>query len=126
MTQQLSSPYLFIGGRGRIYALDKMSGQTVWQVELKKGWFRSGNDFVTLAEGADHLFAFSCGIAFCIEKWTGNLLWQSEIKRLRNHIASLAVDATLLGTLSASTGADAAVLADADGDDGDGGDGGGD
>ena len=114
-------PYLFIGARGRVLALEKHTGREVWRIELKTGFFRTGKDFVTLSEGVDHLFAFSYGIAFCIDKGNGRILWQTEIKELKQHVASLAVDATLLGSAGADSGGSDTAELDGDGQGGDGG-----
>lgn len=127
MPNQPNSPFLFIGGRGRVYALDKVDGSIIWDIKLKSGFFKTGKDFVTLSEGLDFLFAFSYGIAFCIDKYTGNILWQREIKELKHEAASLAVDATLLGCGPDSGTSDTVDIGgDGDADAGDGGDGGGD
>ena len=118
-----NSPYLFLAGRGRVYALDKLQGTIVWETHLKPGFFKTDKDFVTLSEGLDFLYAFSYGIAFCIDKYTGKVLWQTEIKHLKHEVASLAVDATVLGGFGADS--DTVELGgDGDGGDGDGGDGG--
>jgi hypothetical protein len=120
MACQPNSPYLFIGGNSTAYALDKLSGKIVWEVRLKKGFFRTGNDFVTLSEGVDFLFAFTHGIAFCLDKYTGKIIWQNAIKHLKHDPVSMAVDATLLG----GGGFDAGSTDPSDdvgsGDDGDG------
>lgn len=119
-----NSPYLFVGGRSYVYALDKLSGDIVWEVALKAGFFKSGKDFVTLSEGLDFLFAFAHGTAFCIDKYTGRIIWQTRIKRLKHEIASMSVDATLLGGGFDAGSTDASESDDGDGDesDGDGGD----
>lgn len=122
---QGNSPYLFIGGRSNIYALDKLSGEIVWEVTLKPGFFKSGKDFVTLSEGLDFLFAFTHGIAFCLDKYTGRIIWQTTIKHLKHHVTSMTADATLLGGGFEAGSSDAPESDDGDGDGGDG-DGGGD
>jgi hypothetical protein len=117
--------FLFVGGERRVYALQKVSGRIEWQVELKKSrWFSSGSSFVSLVEGKDQLFAFTSGRALCLSKESSRVLWESEIKKLNSSIATLAVDATLLGAVALSLSSSAAVAADSgdgDGDDGGGG-----
>ncbi|MEO0476123.1 MAG: hypothetical protein AAF085_09180 [Planctomycetota bacterium] len=119
-----NSPYLFIGGRSYVYALDKLSGDIAWEIALKPGFFKSGKDFVTLSEGLDFLFAFTHGIAFCLDKYTGRIIWQTPIKRLKYETTSMAVDATLLGGGFEAGSSDATESddGDSDGGDGDGGD----
>ena len=122
MANQPNSPYLFIGGNSTAYALDKITGKIVWEKQLKTGFFKTGNDFVTLSEGLDFLYAFTHGIAFCLDKYTGKIVWQTTIRHLKHDTASMAVDATLLGG-GFEAGSSDAVESDADGDsDGDGGD----
>lgn len=124
--RQANSPYLFIGGASRAFALDKLSGNIVWQVQLKKGLFRSGSSFVTLSEGQDFLYAFNHGIAFCLDKYTGKVVWKRPIKELKHTGGSMAVDATILGGGGFDSGSSSAGESDSDsGGDGDG-DGGGD
>jgi outer membrane protein assembly factor BamB len=129
MNPEIDSPYLFVGGKGRVYALLKRTGAIVWDIELKKGGLfgmKGGCDFVTLVEGQSNLFAFAYGTAYCLSKSTGKVMWQSEIKDLKNHIASLAVDANLVGARRSGNADGAWVAAGAGGDGGDGdGDGGG-
>ena len=134
MNPEIDSPYLFVGGKGRVFALLKRTGAVVWDVELKKGGIfglKGGNEFVTLVEGQSNLFAFAFGTAYCLSKSTGNVVWQSEIKDLKNSIASLAVDANLVGAQRGGSADGAWVAAGArtvpaHGDGDGGGDGGGD
>jgi outer membrane protein assembly factor BamB len=121
-----NSPYLFVGGNSRVFALDKSTGGIAWDIQLKSGWFKTGKDFVTLSEGVDYLFAFSHGIAFCLDKESGTTIWQREISELKHHVASLAVDATLLGVSDDRGKSDTAAMDCGDGGDGGDGDGGGD
>jgi len=106
MNVEASSPYLFIGGKGRVYALLKSNGSTMWELELKRGGFlgmKSGSSFVTLVEGLTHVYAFAYETAFCINKDSGHVAWQYTLKELEGSIASLTVDATLLGAAARST-----------------------
>ncbi|MFK7789394.1 MAG: hypothetical protein AB8C95_07905 [Phycisphaeraceae bacterium] len=124
--RQANSPYVFIGGSSRVFALDKLNGNIIWQVQLKKGFFRSGKDFVTLSEGQDFLYAFTHGIAFCLDKYTGNIVWQKLIKDLKYTVTSMAVDATILGGGGFDGGSSDAAESDGDGGGDSDGDGGGD
>ncbi len=89
--------HLYLGGRGRVVALDKRTGDEVWTTDLKVGWFRLGNSFVTLVEGVDHLYAFAYGIAYCLTKNEGLVVWQHKVKELKNSLASLSVDGAVIG-----------------------------
>lgn len=84
--------YIFIGGRGRIFALDKMTGNTLWEVQLKDGFLKVGNDLVSLLETRDRLYAFSYGTLYRIKKDTGEIEWKTYIPYLKHHAGLLAVD----------------------------------
>jgi outer membrane protein assembly factor BamB len=118
----MKGKYVYIGGAGLIYALDRATGSIVWEVELKTGWIKSGKDFVSLVEGLDHIYAVSYGIVFAIDKMSGRILWQNELKRLKHEIATLTVDGAAVAALLATREASLAVEADG----GDGGNGNGD
>jgi outer membrane protein assembly factor BamB len=116
---QIKSQFLYIGGGGRVYALERSTGRKAWETELKTGWFKSGKDFVSLVEGLDHLYAVSYGIVFALHKGSGEILWRQEIPALRYQIATLTIDGAALASLMAAPGAFTGL----EGGDGDGGDG---
>jgi hypothetical protein len=75
---------VFIGGNGFVFGIRTMDGGVAWKTELKKGWFKSGNSFVSLTEDIDYLFAFSYGILYKIDKETGCILAEGlKIKQLK-------------------------------------------
>ena len=104
-------PYLFIGGQSSVWAIHKRSGKLVWTIELRRGWLSRGNRFVTIAEGVDDLFAFTGGSAFCLNKASGDVVWERPIQSLKNHLATLAVDAVPLAQASLVQQAAAAAAA---------------
>lgn len=106
--------YLYVGGRGRVFALDKRTGTPMWRTELKSGWFKWGHSFVTLVEGLDRIYAFAYGTVSCLTKDRGEILWQKEIRELKSSLASLAVDAASLGGRASYSPALQQSLHDAD------------
>ncbi len=109
---------IFVGGRGRVYALDKLSGRQIWEVLLKDGFFKTGNDLVSLLETSDRLYAFSYGTLYRLKKETGDIEWKAHIPHLKHHVGLIAVDGY-------SNSIDVGLGCDGDsGGDGDGGDGG--
>lgn len=84
--------HIFIGGRGHVYTLDKLTGSKIWEVELKKGFFKMGNDVVSLMESSDCVYAFSYGTLFRMKKENGEIEWQTYIRDLKHSVGLLAVD----------------------------------
>ena len=65
---------VFIGIRGSVLALDKLSGRRVWETKLK------GSSFVTLLVEDNCVLAGAQGELFCLAANTGNILWQDGLK----------------------------------------------
>jgi len=121
----IKGTYLFVGGRGCVYALKRDSGQVAWETPLKEGWFKKGRDFVSVIEGLDHLYAVSYGIVFAIDKESGTIIWQSEIRHLRHAVATLAIDGAVMAPPTCMNEVAAEGEADGPGDgNGNGGNGG--
>ncbi len=112
---------VFVGGAGYVYALRTSDGTVLWETALKTGWFKMGNDFVSLLEEDQVLHAFSYGKYYTLSKETGEILVEGpEVPKLKSRASVFAGDPV------DSTGG--MVVAGGDGGDGggDGGDGGGD
>ena len=112
---------IFIGGRGRVYALDKNTGNLLWETKLKDGFFKSGNDLVSLLETDTHLYAFSYGTLYRLIKNSGDVEWQTHIPHLKHYVGLLAVDG-YTNSLEVGLGCGGDSDGDGDGDGGDGGD----
>ena len=65
---------IFIGIRGSVLALDKLSGRRVWETKLK------GSSFVTLLVEDNCVLAGAQGELFCLAANNGNILWQDGLK----------------------------------------------
>jgi len=107
---------IFIGGR--VYALDKLTGEQCWEVKLKDGFVKTGNDLVSLLETADRLYAFSYGTLYRLKKESGKIEWQTHIPHLKHYAGILAVDG-YANSIQVGVGCDGE--SDGDGDSGDGG-----
>jgi outer membrane protein assembly factor BamB len=75
---------LFIGVKGSALALDRATGEIVWNTHL------SGSDFVyvTMADGA--LYASARGEMFCLDPPTGQIRWSNPLKGYGWGIVSIA------------------------------------
>jgi len=109
--------HVFVGGRGRVYALDKTTGQLIWEVELKGGFFKMGNDLVSLLETVDRVYAFSYGTLYRMKKDTGEIEWKTHIPHLKHHAGLLAVDG-YANSVEVGIGCDGDAGGDSDGGDG--------
>ena len=120
---------LYIGGNGRVYAMDAASCTIRWSLELNPGWSVMGSPFVSLKETERHLFAFAYGTLYEIDKRDGSIVEQSEPIRELKHKAgvfSTTLDATMASDVDAAVIGDGGDGDGADGGDGDGGGDGGD
>jgi outer membrane protein assembly factor BamB len=75
---------IFAGIRGAALAIDRDSGQTLWQTELK------GTEFVSVTVQGGDLFAASRGRVYRLDPSTGHVLWCNELPGLGWGIVSLA------------------------------------
>jgi outer membrane protein assembly factor BamB len=69
-----NSSLLYVGIRGTVLALDRATGQLVWDAKLK------GGDFVYVTLQDDALYATSRGEIFCLDPATGQLRWHNPLK----------------------------------------------
>ena len=65
---------LYVGIRGTVLALDRATGQLVWDAKLK------GGDFVYVTLEGDDLIATSRGEIFCLDPGTGQVRWHNPLK----------------------------------------------
>lgn len=84
----LPTPYLFVGMRGHVLALDRGTGAERWRTKLLRG------DFVTLLEDGARLYAAAGGSIFALDATTGTVLWTNPMPSLGFGIASLLVPGT--------------------------------
>jgi outer membrane protein assembly factor BamB len=68
------SNLLYVGIRGTVLALDRATGQMVWDAKLK------GGDFVYVTLEGDDLIATSRGEVFCLDPSNGNVKWHNPLK----------------------------------------------
>ena len=78
------SDLLFIGIAGTVLALDRATGQEVWQSSLK------GEDFVNVAVQDGAVYATAKGELFCLDPATGNIRWQNQLKGFGRGLVTIA------------------------------------
>ena len=79
---------LFVGIKGRVLALDRHSGTTLWETKIKGGAF--GDSFVNLFFDRGSVFAASGGVLFCLDAATGRIMWKNPLKGCGYGIATVA------------------------------------
>lgn len=82
-----SSKYVFVGIRGTVVALDKETGEIIWETHL------NGDEFVHLVLDGNYLYATTHGEIFCVEPGTGRVRWGNPLKGYGAGVASIAVRA---------------------------------
>jgi outer membrane protein assembly factor BamB len=64
---------LFIGIKGAVLAIDRATGETVWESPLK------GGDFVNVVLDGAELYAATRGELYRLDPATGRILWKNEL-----------------------------------------------
>src|SRR5262249_11493644 len=77
---------LYVGIKGRVLALDRGSGEILWESSL------TGGQMVTMLIEQKRIFASTKGEVFCLDRATGALLW-------RNKLPGLGLDLVCLATV---------------------------
>jgi len=66
---------VYVGLNGRVFAIDRQSGRTIWEWESPKP--RRG--FVSLMLDGDRILAGLGGYLYCLNAATGRELWQNPL-----------------------------------------------
>jgi len=93
---------VYVGFNSRIAALDRYTGEIVWQWKSPKG-----SGFVSLLLDGDRLIASVQGYTYCLDPLFGQQVWSNEMKGFGTGTTSLV---SMNGT-SGSSAAAAAVQA---------------
>jgi outer membrane protein assembly factor BamB len=81
-----TSDLVFIGIKGSVLALNRVTGQQVWATHLK------GSDFVNVVLQDEALLASCYGEIFCLDPLTGNALWHNPLKGFGIGLATIATE----------------------------------
>lgn len=79
-----TDPYVFVGIKGTVLALERATGEEVWRTPL------AGADFVNVALEEGMLFASARGELFALDPPTGKILWHNPLKGLGRGLLTLA------------------------------------
>ena len=92
----MSSKAVFLGVHGDVVALDRETGKTLWQTDLK------GGDFVNVLLDGDRIIATTKGEVFCLDALTGQILWKNTLPGMGLGLITIATTsgATSTGPLS--------------------------
>jgi hypothetical protein len=74
---------IFVGLNGRVSALDRDTGEIVWET-------REGRGYVSLLLDGDRLIAALNGYLYCFDPYNGAVLWRNPLKGYGLGIAHLA------------------------------------
>ena len=75
---------IYLGVRGTVVALDRVSGAELWRTPLK-GW-----SFVNLALDGDCLLATTYGEIYCLDPASGHVRWSNPLRGLGYGLVSIA------------------------------------
>jgi len=84
---------VFIGFNSRVAALDRRSGELIWQWKSPQG-----SGYVAVLVDGDRLLASVMGYVYCLNPITGDVLWENPLK-------GLGVGVSCIATLRGSTDA---------------------
>ena len=81
---------LYIGIKGHVVALNRLTGELVWKTELK------GQYYVQVARDHDFVYATAKGEIWCLNPQDGATIWHNNLKGMGWDLASIASDSPLL------------------------------
>ncbi len=81
-----TSDLVFVGIKGSVVALNRISGEQVWATRLK------GSDFVNVVVDDGVILATCQGEVFCLNPLTGDGLWHNPLKGFGTGLATIATE----------------------------------
>ena len=81
-----TSDLVFIGIKGSVVALNRVTGQQVWATHLK------GMDFVNAVLEEGVVIASCCGEVFCLDALIGSGRWHNPLKGFGRGLATIATE----------------------------------
>ena len=85
-----SSDLVFVGIKGSVVALDRVTGGQVWATRLNT--HMSARGFVNVVVQNGELLATSEGEVFCLDRLTGNIRWHNPLKGYGTGLATIATE----------------------------------
>jgi outer membrane protein assembly factor BamB len=104
---------LFIFSNGRVAAIDKKTGNIMWEIKIKQYLGAAGmsHHYGQISVEDDKLFVASSGMLLCISAKDGSLIWKNELKGWGYQFVSMANVNNEASVASAGSAASAAVIA---------------
>jgi hypothetical protein len=81
-----TSDLVFIGIKGSVIALNRVTGAQVWAIHLR------GSGFVNILVQPDAILACCYGEVFCLDPLTGQGRWQNPLTGFGYGLATIAVE----------------------------------
>jgi|AP45_3_1055517.scaffolds.fasta_scaffold69408_2 outer membrane protein assembly factor BamB len=103
MANQLIEDLVYVGFNRRVIALDRYTGEKIWDWKAAKG-----SGFPSILVDGDRLIVSVQGYTTCLEPITGAVVWENELKGFGTGIPSLA---SVRGSTSLQGGAAATAAA---------------
>ena len=85
MANQLIGDIVYVGFNRRVIALDRYTGEKIWDWKATKG-----SGFPSILVDGDRLIVSVQGYTYCLEPITGALVWENELKGFGTGIPCLA------------------------------------
>jgi outer membrane protein assembly factor BamB len=77
---------LFVGFNGRVVALEKRSGELVWDWKCPK----PASQMIAILVEGERIYASSAGYTYCLDALSGEQLWDNPLKGLGTGVPCLA------------------------------------
>jgi outer membrane protein assembly factor BamB len=87
------SDLIYVGIKGSVIALNRLTGEQVWATHLK------GSDFVNVLLDSGQVIATCRGEIFCLDPLTGAQLWHNRLKGLGTGLATIAAEDAVRSTV---------------------------
>ena len=107
MANQLIEDLVYVGFNRRVIALDRYTGEKIWDWKAAKG-----SGFPSILVDGDRLIVSVQGYTTCLEPITGAVVWENELKGYGTCIPSIAsIRGNAHGGPAAQAAAEAAAAA---------------
>nr|AUN35674.1 hypothetical protein [uncultured bacterium] len=102
---------LFIFSNGRVAAIDKKTGNIIWEIKIKEYLGHSMRYYYgQIAVEDDKLFVASSGMMLCIAAKDGSFIWKNELKGWGYQFVSMANVNNEASVAAAGSASSAAVI----------------
>ncbi|WP_100642923.1 PQQ-binding-like beta-propeller repeat protein [Alteromonas facilis] len=77
---------IFLGIKGHVVCLDKMTGNELWRTKLKIDWGKP-----TIVMFSEDLFVYLGGTLYCLSTETGETRWENGLKGLGSGSCTISI-----------------------------------